>query len=432
MCRQDPSRFVLFPLEHDDIWLLYKELQHDFHTAEDLQSSVTPNIKDGVISSGEPEKGDYSVRRRRNELLTDLVSILSMTSGGVTNPCDDNTYAQDDSSHMTSVDCLNNRVAWAEVRCAAGAHLAGLLMEAEAWAIAADTLRQQISDPSSETVQSSTRSLSSNKALRQWSITRHSWLRKYATEPYSVNASSSMGYALLSALIHNSLLDMAPLLLVVSQVHGKHHSISPGNVDSAMTLIRNTCEAVRKRSWLNQRLLTLLLSKVQTHPLCTTTGRDDDGSSCIDECRHMVTSAVQLGADLVMQQDDIMVPNKAPLVNWLKQVANQIWHDVVISSVLHANDDAVLHPLYDGVNILHSSATLVSLNRSSSMVAITPKMMDYDDDVMLPTAWTHQSTMSAIAELCPTSFALTRSTASGIGSLVVDGGTRLLERDDDF
>ncbi|MFM1836318.1 MAG: Ribonucleoside-diphosphate reductase, partial [Bacteroidota bacterium] len=33
---EDPNRFVLFPIKHDDIWRFYKQSQASFWTAEEI------------------------------------------------------------------------------------------------------------------------------------------------------------------------------------------------------------------------------------------------------------------------------------------------------------------------------------------------------------------------------------------------------------
>ena len=33
---EDPNRFVLFPIKHDDIWRFYKQAEASFWTAEEI------------------------------------------------------------------------------------------------------------------------------------------------------------------------------------------------------------------------------------------------------------------------------------------------------------------------------------------------------------------------------------------------------------
>ena len=37
--RENPNRFVLFPIEHDDIWSMYKKEEASFWTAEEIDLS---------------------------------------------------------------------------------------------------------------------------------------------------------------------------------------------------------------------------------------------------------------------------------------------------------------------------------------------------------------------------------------------------------
>jgi len=49
ICRNDPSRFVLFPMKHPDLWEMYKRHEASFWTAEEVDLSQ--------------DMGDWQVRR---------------------------------------------------------------------------------------------------------------------------------------------------------------------------------------------------------------------------------------------------------------------------------------------------------------------------------------------------------------------------------
>jgi ribonucleoside-diphosphate reductase beta chain len=40
ICREDPSRFVLFPMKHPDLWDMYKKHEASFWTAEEVDLSA--------------------------------------------------------------------------------------------------------------------------------------------------------------------------------------------------------------------------------------------------------------------------------------------------------------------------------------------------------------------------------------------------------
>ena len=48
---EDPNRFVLFPIKHDDIWRFYKQAEASFWTAEEIDLSMDgadwANLNDG-------------------------------------------------------------------------------------------------------------------------------------------------------------------------------------------------------------------------------------------------------------------------------------------------------------------------------------------------------------------------------------------------
>jgi ribonucleoside-diphosphate reductase beta chain len=49
---ENPNRFVLFPIEHDDIWQMYKKAEASFWTAEEID--LAPDMKDWVrLNDGE-------------------------------------------------------------------------------------------------------------------------------------------------------------------------------------------------------------------------------------------------------------------------------------------------------------------------------------------------------------------------------------------
>ena len=42
--QENPNRFVLFPIQHDNVWQMYKQAQASFWTAEEID--LSPDMKD--------------------------------------------------------------------------------------------------------------------------------------------------------------------------------------------------------------------------------------------------------------------------------------------------------------------------------------------------------------------------------------------------
>ena len=52
--KENPNRFVLFPIEHDDIWAFYKKSEASFWTAEEID--LTPDLVDWETKLNDDEK----------------------------------------------------------------------------------------------------------------------------------------------------------------------------------------------------------------------------------------------------------------------------------------------------------------------------------------------------------------------------------------
>ena len=50
---EDPNRFVLFPIKHNDIWQFYKKAEASFWTAEEIDLSQDTNDWENRLNDGE-------------------------------------------------------------------------------------------------------------------------------------------------------------------------------------------------------------------------------------------------------------------------------------------------------------------------------------------------------------------------------------------
>ena len=53
LLHEDPNRFVLFPIKHDDIWQFYKKAEASFWTAEEIDLSQDLNDWDSRLNADE-------------------------------------------------------------------------------------------------------------------------------------------------------------------------------------------------------------------------------------------------------------------------------------------------------------------------------------------------------------------------------------------
>ena len=52
LLQENPNRFVLFPIQNDDIWRMYKQAEASFWTAEEID--LSPDLKDWeTLNEGE-------------------------------------------------------------------------------------------------------------------------------------------------------------------------------------------------------------------------------------------------------------------------------------------------------------------------------------------------------------------------------------------
>ena len=59
ICRADPSRFVLFPIKHPELWDMYKKAKASFWTVEEVDLSQVMSL--GLISSSTSSSSSFSL-----------------------------------------------------------------------------------------------------------------------------------------------------------------------------------------------------------------------------------------------------------------------------------------------------------------------------------------------------------------------------------
>ena len=82
ICRADPSRFVLFPIKHPELWDMYKKAKASFWTVEEVDLSQVMSL--GLISSSTSSSWSFSLPVRLFSVALRLGSARSTPGGAET------------------------------------------------------------------------------------------------------------------------------------------------------------------------------------------------------------------------------------------------------------------------------------------------------------------------------------------------------------
>ncbi|EGB06310.1 hypothetical protein AURANDRAFT_65685 [Aureococcus anophagefferens] len=109
---EDPHRFVLFPIEHDDVWQMYKKAEASFWTAEEID--LCHDIKDW----------DQKLNDKERHFIKHVLAFFAASDGIV-----NENLAQN----------FATEVQWAEARCFYGFQIAIENIHSEVYSLLIDT-----------------------------------------------------------------------------------------------------------------------------------------------------------------------------------------------------------------------------------------------------------------------------------------------------